>query len=243
MNLLARTFIGTVRESKTSIVSYTVLECYEDGSTRICSYPQGRQEIKAIQAGARGYAVAGLGDSNGKLAGTNGSIDRYPIVDITGRLVSNNAVVIVGTSGNKYLCSDYRGTVLLMTEKEVIAFAEMPGNNIANGKIVTKGTSKFVSAITGTYPEIKLPNTADDSKVPDKMPATEEEAIQEIKKGLNMVAKEVIRRGYGVRDYEAVGDAMKETGIVFRYQMKDKKNFEKVVNVAIDLFKKGVKAQ
>lgn len=224
--------VGTVRENKKNIVGYRVLDLKTFSGTTL-------NEDGLKQYGIDRIYGLGINKSKGgnKLIGTNGAIERYPIIDNnSGRLVQNNAVIVIGVSkGNKFVCSDYNGTIVQFTEKEVIDFASRPGNNIANGKIVTKDNKRFISAISGTYPVFDLPEIAQPKEM-DKKPMSQEDAIKDIKICLNKVARAVIRRGYGIKDYDAVGDAMVKAGITFSYQMKEKDNFEKVVNLAIEMF-------
>jgi hypothetical protein len=226
--------VGTVRESKAKIVGYRVLDVASRAGSVVTA--------DKFPAFIKQNEVLGVAIEGGKVTGTNGAIDRYPILNTSGQLVDNNSVIVLSAKGDKFLCSDFNGTVVPFTEKELINYATRSGNSIANGKIVTKGNKKFISAISGTYPELYIPEEKKPATT-DKKPASKEEIIKDIKYCLNKVAKEVIRRGYGIRDYEAVGDAMMDTGIAFSYQMKDEANFEKVVNLAIDLFNKGRKAE
>lgn len=219
--------LGTVREGKTNIIGYRLLSLSDMSGSVIPS----NQIVNFLH---NNY-VLGAAFEKGKVVGTNGTIDRYPIINSNGQLVMNNAVIVLSAKGSNFLCSDYNGTIVSFTEAELIQYCSKSGNSIANGKIVTKGNKQYISAISGVYPELNMP--AEKKQAPIKEPQTQEEILADIKRGLNRVAKEVIKRGYGVRDYDAVGDAMMETGVYLSHQMKDTKNFEKVVQEAIKLFK------
>lgn len=219
---------GTVRSDKKNIIGYRILNKTNHQGTTV--------PTDKIADMIKSHGVEGLSIEGGKITGTNGAIDRYPIIDTKGRLVENNSIIVLGMNGDTFLCSDYNGTVLKMKEQEAISFASKKGNNIANGKIVTRGNKQIISAINGTYNTIDIPKKKEEKKKKPIDQMSQEEAVKDIQKALVMVVKEVIKRGYGVRDYDAVGAAMKETKIVFTSQLEDEANLDKVCKIAIKLF-------
>lgn len=88
-----------------------------------------------------------------RLTGTNGALDRYSSYGAKGVA---NKLVVVARIADGFIMTDSMGTkVVRMPDKDAVAAADLIG--IANGKVVTKGDRRFISAISGeyeTYPEI-----------------------------------------------------------------------------------------
>lgn len=108
--------------------------------------------------------------SDGKVVGTNGSLERYAAEDLNGTLLKGKRpiVVLAQIGDTHYDLSDHKGTVLRHTVEEALKSAGMRG--VANGKVVTKDGKSFISAISGTYPAANLPKTGN-KQVPVKVAA------------------------------------------------------------------------
>ena len=107
---------------------------------------------------AKSDCVVNAEIKDGKIAGSNGSLDRYGIVT-KDDIILKNALVITKKIGltdrrgqvNKtvYSLVDTNGTTEICSAEQAIDYAEKIG--LANGKVVTKGEAKFISAISGEY--------------------------------------------------------------------------------------------
>ena len=114
--------------------------------------------------------VAGieLDKKAGKLKGSNGTFVK-------------NAVVVLKTIDDLgYVVSDGQGKVLELSIKDTIRASE--GIGIANGKVVERGNEKFISAITGTYPNRNAKGTQVYKK--KQLEAQDKEYAKQIKKAV-----------------------------------------------------------
>ena len=94
-----------------------------------------------------------LDGKSGKLKGSNGAFDRYPIL-FDNKLVSNGIVILNTFDDKGYRVCNFLGKTLETTEKELVKYASNVG--ISNGKVVTKDNKVFISAISGNYDNIPL---------------------------------------------------------------------------------------
>lgn len=103
--------------------------------------------------------IINIGVKEGKLVGLNGSLANYGVVG------ENNIPVIVkvGTKHNsrrgrdeafEYVVSSTDGKLVKYEKPKALALFKKLG--VANGKLVDKGDSSYVSAIRGSYPSYKL---------------------------------------------------------------------------------------
>lgn len=105
-----------------------------------------REVITAIE---KGITIQNIDVEQGQLVGTNGSIDRLPLV-INGRLEGKSPLIILNQIGNSgYTVSDFKGQIKRLRNRDVIEYAKEHG--IANGKIVQKGGNYYISSIIGSY--------------------------------------------------------------------------------------------
>lgn len=110
-----------------------------------------------LAAMKQGNKIINLEIKNGKLKGSNGDISRYAKI-VNGGIVGNSPVVILNQLGEVgYTVSDHTGKVLKAMIPDIITYANK--NGIANGKISSKNGVEFISAISGTYDYIDIPDT------------------------------------------------------------------------------------
>ena len=163
------------------------------------------QAISAIRAGK--VSVEGLTfDSTGKPSGTNGSLDRYPIVSAANndKAKTNNPVIIVATIDDiGYIVVNKMGKVLYAPSSTVVAQAEKVG--IANGKVVDKNGTKFISAINGTYMNIDAEKAGMANK--GAAPKSEKKLAMEEKEKIEHDLVENIKRDYS-RPFNAMYSAV-----------------------------------
>lgn len=86
----------------------------------------------------------------GKVVGTNGSLDRYTAIDMNNKVLNGKTpVVIVKQVGCYYTVTDYVGELQELSNGPTVVLARK--NGIANGKVITHGRTQYISAIKGTY--------------------------------------------------------------------------------------------
>ena len=129
-------------------------------------------DFKNLQiAFSKGMDIRGLKVENGKLVGSNGSIDRYTKMDYkTGKLLQKTQLVVLKKLGqSKYILCDGMGKVVKVSEKDMIDNIENGRFNIANGKLVNKDGNKYVCQISGQYD--RVPDPEEENAKIDKIAA------------------------------------------------------------------------
>lgn len=129
-------------------------------------------DFKNLQiAFSKGMDIRGLKVENGKLVGSNGSIDRYTKMDYkTGKLLQKTQLVVLKKLGqSKYILCDGVGKVVKVSEKDMIDNIENGRFNIANGKLVNKDGNKYVCQISGQYD--RVPDPEEENAKIDKIAA------------------------------------------------------------------------
>lgn len=142
----------TGRSKKHTILGYRLLD--------VASGKTLDTDIKSLKHAIRTNSVniENIGLDNGYLCGTNGSIDRYSILDYPDMTISDGTagalVVLYQVEDFGYLVSNPIGMIREASKQDVIAYAS--SNGIANGKLVTTDGKTILSAISGSYPVISL---------------------------------------------------------------------------------------
>lgn len=96
-----------------------------------------------------------------KVVATNGSFDRYTA--LAGGLKKGNKIVILGAIDDiGYKVCNYMGQVSCATVAALLKVADKVG--IANGKVVTKNSTRYISAISGKYDLIPFDSLDEVSK-------------------------------------------------------------------------------
>ena len=129
-------------------------------------------DFKNLQiAFSKGMDIRGLKVENGKLVGSNGSIDRYTKMDYkTGKLLQKTQLVVLKKFGqSKYILCDGVGKVVKVSEKDMIDNIENGRFSIANGKLVNKDGNKYVCQISGQYD--RVPDPEEENAKIDKIAA------------------------------------------------------------------------
>ena len=101
-----------------------------------------------IDTGKINVVNLGIGMNN-ELVGTQGSIKRYAEVGTLALAQYNYPIVIINKTSNGYNVVDCMGHAAEMTEESVIGYDRHGG--LANAKVVKKGATVFISAISGTF--------------------------------------------------------------------------------------------
>ena len=134
--------IGAISYTKNNIEGYRLLD-FETGQVKDVA-------VKALfNAIKNGLKIENLSATDRELVGTNGAISRYPLI-INGIPYKKSPLIILKEMNNgDYTVSDFKGEIVRMKAEDVIRYSEAEG--IANGKIVERDGTKFISAICGEY--------------------------------------------------------------------------------------------
>lgn len=145
---------GTIIAVKRSLVSEKIVAYRLKGTAkygyRTIDVPG--DKIKAV-LGVDPTAIDNLKLVNDELEFVNGSSKRYTDLNQVGcgytTLVILNKIKI-SDDESIYEMADYKGNVLVADESTALTYATR--NGLANGKVVTKGDKRVISAIEGEYP-------------------------------------------------------------------------------------------
>ena len=131
-----------------NIVGFRLLDPSE---SKVMDVPYA-EVMKAVKN--RSAIVAGLEIYQGKLHGSNGSLDRYTKV-VNGRIHGKKAIVIMTDFGDGgYKIADWDGQQRSYREKDILKLVK--SYNIANGKAVTRENGRtFISSISGSFDGIE----------------------------------------------------------------------------------------
>jgi len=150
MMIIAR-FVETQKDSKGKEITidkgYKLATFSEDlrtGFTIGCVQSLGVNETIRI---IREYsAIMNATVKDGKVVGTNGSLDRYPTISDRG---TSKEIVIISKLQDGFKCCNGDGYTISLTTEEVVDICKAYG--ISNGKIVTVNGTETISCISGSY--------------------------------------------------------------------------------------------
>lgn len=192
------------------------------------------QLIESIKNGS--VKLENVTVSEGKLVGTNGSLSRYAR-PINGQFMDSNIIILSELYDSKNNAIGYKlctptGKTYKYSKKKVINllnklqenFGKVDGwTPVANGKVVTKDGTSFVSAIKGEY--IKELDITDEEA--NKSKTTQSGTVEVTEKSLNLLFKAVALAQKNDVDYETgknIGfsySANTDAKLVFLKQHKD----------------------
>lgn len=89
-----------------------------------------------------------------QLVGNNGTVDRYPILDLGGNVIGKSPLVVISRLNDGFRLLNAYGKMTLLTTKEAVLYCKF--NGIANGKITSIKGTETISSISGTYPDEDL---------------------------------------------------------------------------------------
>lgn len=138
-----------VHKTEKKIIGYRLLDT---DSGQVKDVPQ--SNVYSILY-AREAEVENIGLEGNRIVGTNGKLQRYPVL-VNGQLRGKSPLIILfELVDNRYRVANYTGEIVDIDEIEAIKYSETEG--IANGKIVCDNNgNKFISSIKGTYKQDKL---------------------------------------------------------------------------------------
>lgn len=97
--------------------------------------------------------VVNLGIKNNKVVGVNGVLDRYTKISQDNQSLTEPKMVILFRTDTGFIVSDAFGNVSALSSSSALALnKKFP---IANGKVVHKDGTEFISSIVGEYPYIE----------------------------------------------------------------------------------------
>jgi hypothetical protein len=130
--------------------------------------------VTAMQASLKGGVslLANAALKDGQIKGTQGTFSRYPQLQYPTLETMRDAepyIIIGKTPIGEFVVVEHNGRESTLTEKELMRTSKWKG--VANGKVVPKGDSRYISAISGEFETIgekltylekvfKCPNTS-----------------------------------------------------------------------------------
>lgn len=103
-----------------------------------------------------GIIIENLKIENNKIIGSNGSIERYPLIDYNTKLLVGKSplIILMELANNAYRVCDSTGNIFDITLDSLINYYYIDG--IANGKVINTENTKYISPIKGEYRKDKL---------------------------------------------------------------------------------------
>lgn len=148
------------------VIGYKLASIYSDNDTVNTRNILTDNIISTLSKGIA--TIDNMAYVDGKLVGTQGSLDRLPkFVMATNELVANNNVTIAYKIGDEgYRILDYMGRSRKIATNDLIQLIKSGKiENITNGKIVEKDGFEFVSAISGEYDTVENKAAAKFTKI------------------------------------------------------------------------------
>lgn len=176
MNIIIKiiTVLGDIRMSKITLIA-TLKNNNKTYGYRFLNFESldkyetvdiGTERVIATIRNKGNGCIQGIELDNGKLKGSNGSLDRYGVVD-NGVIKSSPVVIlsrIIGADRETlgYDICGTNGKVLRYRTEDVMKYIYKYG--VANGKVVSNGDSTFISSINGNYSETEISRSNDNSR-------------------------------------------------------------------------------
>ena len=143
--------IGVLYKNK-DIIGYRLLN---DQDGRVID-----KDKKAVTEFIRHSRIENIELDREEIKGSNGDISRYGRIE-QGRFIGDGTgpIVILAEDGeDNYIATNYSGKVINVSGAKVIAYSKQ--NGIANGKIMKRGETEYISAICGSYIKYDKPNSS-----------------------------------------------------------------------------------
>lgn len=191
--------VGLYKKGK-SIVGFRLLALNQDGTTEVkdVSYNDVFNVIKSNRANIKNLKI-----DNGELKGVNGRLDRYGVLGKTQAIVVLKELVDKHGKNQGYLCSDSLGQTRMLTEQQVVMFADKFG--IANGKLVSEDNgNKHVSCIEGTYGSLRV-NNQNTNKQPTETSKPSNKSNDTVDKNKSTLSSDVLDIVNKVKSHKKYG--------------------------------------
>ena len=144
----------------------------------------------ALDMVRKNQTIVGLCIEQGKLKGSNGSLDRYPKIDGSTNKITNKTLIILNSIDDiGYRVSDVQGKILDKTAESLLPTAKKAG--LANGKIIEKDNKVYISSISGVYTNIPVGATTLKRKSASEAISNATTTVNEPAKKLNSAVKSV----------------------------------------------------
>lgn len=168
------------------VIAFTVMDV-DTKQTMIQNYSKVFEVVSTNKAIIHGIEYD---TAHGKLKGSNGTFDRYPAY-IDGQLYRPGIVILNTIDDIGYTICNGTDTVIDIKTQDLIRLLNKQQNlQIANGKIVTKDETQFISSINGSYENVPAEKT--------KL-AADKKLIQENRQIADEIKKE--HKGYNSKSY------------------------------------------
>lgn len=140
--------IGVLKETEKKVVGYRLANI-ENGQVNLITVPASALNKIAGEKIVNAEVVNKTGKI--ELKGTNGTLDRYPVINAaTGQLVGKCPIIILTRLNDGFRCINGNGAIALFTNRDALTYSKMSG--ISNGKITKIKGTEIISSIVGNYP-------------------------------------------------------------------------------------------
>lgn len=136
--------IAVIKYDRDSVQAFRI---YDTEKNQIREIPE-QELVEALKKHNLIINNLGLNEED-KIVGTQGSIDRYATLGVFTDINHKYPIVVINKVRGGYTVVDCAGNQIVMSEAELIKYAKHFG--VANAKVVTKGKTEFISAISGTF--------------------------------------------------------------------------------------------
>lgn len=142
--------IGVVKDNLNKTIGFRLLDI-ESKSMKDVSTLNLMNVLKNHTVVVKGIELRG-----NELVGTNGSLDRYPVI-IGGNITGKSPLIVIGQYVEDdtvlgYMVADWKGDIKSASRENVVQYARVHG--IANGAIKQRGDTYYISSISGEYQRI-----------------------------------------------------------------------------------------
>ena len=124
-----------------------VFRLYNCNSLEVKDVPE-QEIIEGLKSNKIRINNLGLNEDE-HLVGTQGAVERYATIGMLAEARYRYPVVVINKTGSGFTVVDCIGCRAEMSEDDLIQYAKKYG--VANAKVVTKGKTQFISAISGTF--------------------------------------------------------------------------------------------
>lgn len=179
---------------------------------------------------AKGAKVINLKVEKNEVKGTNGALDRYTSIDMSGKPVGGTPLVVLFRVKGGFMCANYAGASVIVKDTDAVSMAKKSG--IANGKVVNRGGKDVISSIFGEYPEMPAEYQ---KKKDDIIIVSNEHSAEEL---FNRIVKaQKTKRIIGKLDADSTGRVVrymsKKTGLFEAVEAKDTKKISEACDKAL----------
>lgn len=165
-----------------------------------------------------------------KLVGTNGIVDRYPVVDVaTGKVIGKSPLIVLSKLNDGFRLMNAFGETMMLTNKEAVMYCKF--NGIANGKITSIKGTETISCISGNY-------TEEDISISNVRAANKPKGVKAVGKEPNMGEDfyTALEKAFGINRTNIIKHLIETKGAALNVLVEITKSHEKGIALAGLLF-------